>query len=86
MNNSTVPRRSSLDHPITVHNSESKKELQELDVVRLAKDIDGVPAGSIGTIVHVHVPSHVFMVEFCDEMGRATAFIDCEEAALTSYT
>ncbi len=69
-----------------MHNSESKQELRELDVVRLVKDIDGVPAGSIGTIVHVHVPGHVFMVEICDEMGRATAFIECDKAVLTSYS
>lgn len=60
----------------------------ELDVVILAEDLpkEGLSKGMIGTIVMVfETPTLGYLVEFCDEEGRAIAMPTLLPAQLTDY-
>lgn len=49
---------------------------REHDIVRLTqpRPEHGLPAGAVGTVVHVfHMPHQAFEVEFCDAEGRTIA-------------
>lgn len=53
---------------------ELAKHMPELAVVRLTTSLPGLPAGSTGTVVHLHGDgTQACEVEFSDENGRTVA-------------
>ena len=45
------------------------------DLVSLVADLpaEGLAAGTVGTVVHIHeLPEHAYEVEFVDDQGRTT--------------
>lgn len=54
--------------------------IRELDCVILVADRPGekLPAGDIGTVIHVHRDGEAFEVEFVDENGRTVALVSLD--------
>jgi hypothetical protein len=64
-------------------------KFNELDVVTLTTDLpeDGLPAGSIGTVVHIfHRPHTAYEVEFTDADGSTTAMVTVTADQLRAAT
>jgi hypothetical protein len=51
-------------------------EAHELDVVQLRRDVDRLAGGSQGTIIIARPDLDSYRIEFVDERGCATAFVD----------
>ncbi len=51
--------------------------IKELDCVILTSDLpsNGLTAGTVGTVVHVHRDEQAFEVEFADQDGRTVALV-----------
>lgn len=54
---------------------------KEHEMVKLKRNIDSMPAGSIGTIVFVHHdPRVAYIIEFLDTDGNTLDLLTVEEA------
>ena len=59
------------------------------DVVELTTDLpaEGLPAGSVGTVVHIfHEPDLAYEVEFADDDGRTIAMVPLTPDKLRPYS
>jgi Domain of unknown function (DUF4926) len=45
----------------------------EYDVVRLSEPLDGLPEGSLGTVLIIHNAGEAYEVEFVDRPGESFA-------------
>lgn len=56
------------------------QSVAELDVVRLRREIEGFPIGTLATVVHLNPSAAAMMLEISDDAGKALGFINAEEA------
>jgi hypothetical protein len=56
----------------------------ELEVVRLKKDVSGIPAGAVGTVMIVQPENPKMLIEFPDPAGKEILLIEVHEDDLES--
>jgi hypothetical protein len=50
-------------------------EIPELGVVELTRELEGHPAGAVGTVVSAHPEDDAYLVELADASGRTVALV-----------
>jgi hypothetical protein len=51
-------------------------EIPELAVVEFTRDIEGHPAGAVGTVVSAHPEDDAYLVELVDAQGRTVDLVE----------
>jgi Domain of unknown function (DUF4926) len=51
-------------------------EIPDLAVVEFRRELDGHPAGAVGTVVSTHPEDDAYTVELSDAQGRTVALVD----------